>query len=64
MIVTKYETTIFPQTNQGRRLAHELSERLKKQGAFYSIKEDTNSILIKSRYRFRLKDEESKEDEN
>ena len=63
MIVTKYETHIFPQTEQGRRIAYELSEKLKKQGAFYSIKEDTNSILIKSRYRFKIQDEDDKEDD-
>lgn len=63
MIVIKYETTIFPQTMQGRKIAYELSERLKMQGAFYSIKEDTDSILIKSRYRFKMQDEEYKEDD-
>lgn len=61
MIVTKYETTIFPQTEQGRRMTYELSKRLKMQGAFHSIKEDTDSIIIKSRYRFKIQDEDMSE---
>lgn len=58
MIVTKYEITIFPQTNQGRRMAYELVDNLKAHNTFNMIKEDSHSIRIQSSFRFEIQDEE------
>lgn len=57
MKITKFERTIFPQTAQGKRMADEFIEKLKNQGAFDEMHEDTQCVDVKARYVFCVKDE-------
>ena len=57
MTIYRIETTIIPQTIEGRKFADEYEERLRNQGAFYARNEDTETIDITARYQFNLKEE-------
>ena len=57
MTIYRIETTIIPQTIEGRKFAAEYEERLRNQGAFYARNEDTETIDITARYQFNLKEE-------
>lgn len=63
MTVTKFETTIFPQTQQGRRIANGLISRLMAQGALGEISEDTQTITIKAHFTFSISDEDEGDDD-
>ena len=57
MTIYRIETTIIPQTIEGRKFAAEYEERLRNQGAFYARNDDTETIDITARYQFNLKEE-------
>ena len=63
MCVTKHERTIFPQTNQGQRMAKELVERLKRLAASTNMREGTQCITVEATYYFEIEDDKS-EDKN
>jgi len=57
MTIYRIETTIIPQTIEGRKFADEYEERLRNQGAFYAKNKDAETIDITARYQFNLKEE-------
>lgn len=57
MKIEKYETTVIPQTEYGRKFADEYSKRLKEQNAFLEMTYYTDIIQIKAKYHFRIKEE-------
>lgn len=52
--ITRIESTIFPNTLDGKAFATEYKERLKQQGAFRKWQEDSTAIIITAEYYFEV----------
>lgn len=52
MKVTRFETTIYPNTEQGEKLADEYQKEWEEQGIFVRRKEDTQTIALTFGYQF------------
>ena len=50
MTITRYEKTIIPQTLEGKKFANDYEKILTKQGVFRGREEDTQAIVIKTKY--------------
>ncbi len=59
MVITRLETTFYPQTVEGRKVADEYEAELKKHDWFRGRKEDTRNIIIKAEYSVMVKDGEA-----
>ena len=60
MLITRMETTLIPQTLEGRKFAEEYAKRLKEQNALCGYEEDSVNISISAKYYFDLKSDEMK----
>ena len=58
MIVTRFETTIYPNTEQGEKLADEYQKKMEKQDILVRRKEDAEAISLTMGYRFEIEDAE------
>ena len=58
MKVTRFETTIYPNTEQGEKLANEYQKKMEDQNIFVRRKEDTQTIALTLGYQFEVTDEE------
>lgn len=56
--IIRFESTIVPMSEAGRRFADEYAKRLKEQGAFEDMTERYGHIVIKARYELDLEDSE------
>lgn len=56
MNIGRLETTFFPNTPEGKKVADEFEKRLKEQWCFRGRKEDTQHIIIKAEYTVAVKD--------
>ena len=54
MSITRIESTLIPNTLDGKAFAKEYQERLKQQGAFRKWQEDSTSIIITAEYYFEV----------
>lgn len=59
MNIIRTETTMIPNTFEGKKLADELEQKLKEQCAFSGRKEDTRYIIVDATYHFSIKDGDS-----
>ena len=59
MKVTRFETTIYPNTEQGEKLADEYQMKMEDQNIFVRRKSDTQSIALTLGYQFEVADEEA-----
>lgn len=50
MTIERYEQTVIPQTEHGRKFAKEYVIRLKMQGSYLGIVENANEIIIRAKY--------------
>ena len=61
MVLHRTEINVLPQTEAGRKLANEYSEKLRKQGVLDFVKETTTSIKIQATYHFNISDKKEVE---
>ena len=62
MTITRIESTLIPNTLEGKAFAKEYQDRLKQQGAFRKWQEDSTSIIITAEYHLDLKAETEAQD--
>ena len=62
MNITRLESTLIPNTLEGKAFAAEYQKRLRQQGAFRKWQEDSTSIIITAEYHFHVTDDEEAED--
>lgn len=63
MNITRLETTFFPNTPDGKKVADDFEAELKKRNWFRGRKEDTRNIIIKAEYTVVVKDGERNENQ-
>jgi len=61
MKVTRFETTIYPNTEQGEKLADEYQKKMEKQDILVRRKEDAQIIALTLGYQFEIADAEVSE---
>lgn len=62
MKVTRFETTIYPNTEQGEKLAGEYQKEWEEQDILVRRTEDTQTIVLTLGYQFEIADEEVEND--
>lgn len=58
MTIYKFETTIYPNTELGEKLANKYQKEWEEQGIFVKRKVDTQTIALTLGYQFEVADEE------
>ena len=58
MKVTRFETTIYPNTEQGKKLADEYQKKMEEQSIIVRRKSDTQSIALTLGYQFEVADKD------
>lgn len=61
MTIIRTETTMIPNTFEGKKLADEYEQKLREQCAFNGRMEDTRYIIIDATYHFSIEDGEQDE---
>ena len=59
MTIIRTETTMIPNTLDGKKLADEYEAKLREQCAFSGRREDTRYIIVDATYHFSIKDGEA-----
>ena len=59
MTIIRTETTMIPNTLDGKKLADEYEQKLREQCAFNGRREDTRYIIIDATYHFSIEDGDS-----
>ena len=58
MIITKYEKTVIPQTQEGIKYAYAYESRIREAGCFIGRAEDTQCIIITAQYHYTISEVE------
>ena len=58
MKITRFETTIYPNTEQGKKLADEYQKKMEEQSIFGRREKDSQTITLTLGYQFEIADAE------
>lgn len=61
MLITRIESTLIPNTLEGRHYAEKFREMLRHQGAFRKWQEDSTAIIITAEFCFEAKAESERD---